>query len=159
MLTERGQLLGAGHSLRVRGDHQRGVSGASQVKAELGRGCRLAGALEADEHDDRGRRFGFLEGRVPPAEHFDHLQVDDVDDLLHGAEALGDVCAERPLADAGDEVLDDFVVDVGLEQGEADLAQSLVEVFLGDGAAPAQAPEYALQLIGKGVKHIYKMRF
>ena len=129
------------------------------MQAQLCCGCRLAGALEADEHDDRGRRFGFLKGRVPPAEHFDHLQVDDVDDLLHGAEALGDVCAERPLADAGDEVLDDFVVDVGLEQGEADLAQSLVEVFLGDGAAPAQAPEYALQLIGEGVEHIYKMRF
>jgi len=59
-------------------------------------------------------------------------------------------CSRTP----GDELLDDLVVDVGLEQSEADLAQRLFEVLFGDGAAAAQAPEYALELIGEGVEHI-----
>ena len=75
-----------------------------------------------------------------------------------GREALRDLRAERVLPHAGDELLYDLVVDVRFEQGEAHLAQGLVEVLLGDGAAAAEASEDALQLVGEGVKHIYKMR-
>ena len=38
----------------------------------------------------------------------------DLDDLLSRLEALQHLLAERALADAGDELLDDLEVDVGL---------------------------------------------
>ena len=129
------------------------------MQAELGGGCRLAGALEPDEHDDGRWRFRLLQGRVPAAEHFDHLLVDDIDDLVHRREALRDVGAKGTFANARHEILDDLVVDVCLEQGEAHFAKGLVEVFFGYCPAPAEAPENALQLIGQRVEHIYKMRF
>ena len=43
----------------------------------------------------------------------------------------------------GDELADDLEVDVGFEQGDADLAHGLVEVLFGDGAARAQLREDA----------------
>ena len=52
--------------------------------------------------------------------------------------------AERPLPHARHEVLDDLVVDVGLEERQAHFTQGLVEVLLGDGAAAAEAAEDAL---------------
>ena len=58
-----------------------------------------------------------------PAEDVDQLVVDDLDDLLAGLDPVEHVGADRLLADVGHEVLDDLEVDVGLEQGEADLAQ------------------------------------
>ena len=51
-----------------------------------------------------------------------------------GFSALRQLLADAPLADAGDQVLDHLEVDVGLEQGEADLAQDLVDVGLGEAA-------------------------
>ena len=53
------------------------------------------------------------------------------------------VLAEGALADGGDELPDDLEVDVGFEQGDADLAHGLVEVLFGDGAAGAQLREDA----------------
>ena len=48
-----------------------------------------------------------------------------------------------------DEALDDLEVDVGLEQGEADLAQDLVDVGLGEAAPAAEACEDAVETIGE----------
>ena len=55
-----------------------------------------------------------------------------------GLRRLAQLLADAALADAGDEVLDDLEVDVGLEQGEADLAQDLVDVVLA-AAGPGRA--------------------
>ncbi len=156
LLAEGLELLRRRYALRVGRDHQRTIALTAKAEGQLrGRG-RLTGALEPHEHDDGGRRLRLLQARVSSAEHLDHLLVDDVDDLLHRCEALRDVGSQRPLSHAGHELLDDLVVNVSLQQSEADLAQSLIEVLLGDGAATAQAAEYALELIGKGVEHIYK---
>ena len=65
---------------------------------------------------------------VSPPRVCDQLLVDDLDDLLRRAERLGELRADAALPDAGDEVPDDLEVDVGLEQGEADLAEDLVDV-------------------------------
>ena len=100
----------------------------------------LARALQADERDD-GRIAGEAERPVARAEERDELLVDDLDDLLAGGEALQDLRADRPLADAGDEVLDDLEVDVGLEQRKPDLAHRGVDVGLADAAAAGQVGE------------------
>ena len=62
-------------------------------------------------------------------------------------------CADGPLADAGDEVLDDLEVDVGLEQGEADLAHGGIDVGLADPAAAGQVAERLAQPLAEGVEH------
>jgi hypothetical protein len=54
--------------------------------------------------------------------------VDRLDDLLTRREALGQHLAAAALPDRFDEVARDPELDVGLEQGGADLAQHLVEV-------------------------------
>src|SRR5439155_8597786 len=79
--------------------------------------------------------------------------VDDLDDLLGRAEALGQVGADALLADARHHALDDLEVDVGLEQGQADLAQDLVDLGLAQAATAAQAPEDAIEAIGQGLEH------
>ena len=55
--------------------------------------------------------------------------------------------------DAGDEVLDDLVVDVGLEERETDLAHGDVDILLGDPAMAGQPAEGAAQAVGEGVEH------
>ena len=79
--------------------------------------------------------------------------MDDFDDLLGGGEGGGDLGAEGPGADVLDELVDDGEVDVGLEQGETDLAEGLGDVLVGDGALAAEVFEGALELVGEVFKH------
>ena len=87
------------------------------------------------------------------AEGRDQLLVDDLDDLLGRAEALRDLGALGPLLHPGDQALHDPDVDVGLEEGEADLATHLVDVLLGEATAAAEAGEDAVEAVGEGVEH------
>ena len=75
----------------------------------------------------------------------DELVVHDLHDLLTRVEAAQQIDAQGPLADAGDELLHDAEVDVGLEQRKADLTQRDVEIRLGDLGLPAQAVNHALK--------------
>ena len=79
--------------------------------------------------------------RSPAESSVDELVVDDLHDLLAGRQALEDLRPDRLLADARDEVLDDLEVDVGLEQGQADLAHRGIDVGLADPAAAGQRAE------------------
>jgi hypothetical protein len=70
-----------------------------------------------------------------------------------GERAVATFVAEGLGADVLDEVFDDVEVDVGLEEGEADLAQGVGDVLVGDGALAAEGLEGALELVGKVFKH------
>ncbi len=87
------------------------------------------------------------------AKDVDELPLDDRDHLLRAGQASQDLGAGRLLADAIDELADDLEVDVGFEQGDADLSQGFVEVFFVDNAAAAETAKYGLELIGKEFKH------
>jgi hypothetical protein len=125
----------------------------AQKQGELGRGGRLAGALQAREQDDRRRPAGEGELRAALAHDGGELVVDDLHDLLPGFEALRHLDAGRALLHARDEVLDDLEVDVRLEQSEPDLAHGLREVLFGQRPVPSEVAEGRLQLVGKRVKH------
>ena len=152
LLAERLELIGGGRTVRVRGHEQRPAALLDDVAGELGRARGLARALEADHRHD-GRVAGQVEDAVACAEEVDELVVDDLDDLLTGGEAVEDVAADRLLADARHEVLDDLEVDVGFEQGEPDLAHSRVHVGLADPAAAGQVAERRSQSLAEGVEH------
>src|SRR5262249_31007211 len=102
---------------------------------------------------DHGRRPPEREPGVARAHERRELLVDDLHDLLARREALQDVLAERALLDRRREVSCDLEVDVGLEQGEADLPHRLRDRPLVEATAATQAAESRLQLVGKRVEH------
>ena len=122
------------------------------VLRELRGGRRLARALEAHERDD-GRAADEPERPVARRQERGELVVDDLHDLLAGGQALEDLGADRALAHAGDEVLDDLEVDVGLEQREADLAHRGVHVGLGHATTTGQPGEGLAEAIAEVVEH------
>jgi hypothetical protein len=68
----------------------------------------------------------------PAAHELHELVVDHADQRLARREAAGHLLAERLLADAPDEILDDGQARVRIEQGEAHLAHHLLDVLLGE---------------------------
>ena len=153
LLAEHPQLLDCGGPLQVGADEQRMPALLLEPAGQLGRRGRLARPLQAGhQHDGRVlRRVGDLE--VLAAEGVDQLVVDDLDDLLGRAQALGQVEPDGLLLDASDNPLDHAEVDVGLEEGEADLAQDLVDLLLAQPPPAAQALEDPLEPIGECVEH------
>ena len=73
--------------------------------------------------------------------------MDDFDDLLGGREGGGDLLAKGADADVLDEFGDDGEVDVGLDEGEADLAEGVADVLVGDGALAAEGFEGTLEFV------------
>jgi hypothetical protein len=123
-----------------------------QVAGQLGGAGRLARALQADEDDD-GRVAGQLEGSVAGREQRHQLFVDDLHDLLAGGQALEDLDAGRPLADARDEVLDDLEVDVRLEEGQPHFAHRGIDIVGADPAVARQGAECLAQPLAQSVEH------
>ena len=153
LLGEPLQLLDGGGALGVAGGDGDGLLLLAEVAGELrGRG-RLAGALKPRHQDHRRALRGEHEVAAGAAHQLGQLLVDDLDDHLAGIEALEDPLADRLLADSGDEGLRDLVVDVGLEQGETDLAHRLVDVVLAQLSARAQVRHRALEALGELVEH------
>ena len=108
----------------------------------------LAGAFRA-HHEHLRRALGGVAHRlVPAAEHLDQLLVDDADHLLTGGDRVEHLLAERPLADARDEVAHDLEVHVGFEQRNAHFAQRLVEILLRDLPGGSEAAERVLEAVG-----------
>ena len=71
-----------------------------------------------------------------------------------GLSAFGQLEADRLLPDAVDHRLaHDADVDVGLEQGAADLAQDLVDVGLGQATLAPEPLEDAVEAVGQRVEH------
>ena len=148
------QLLDGGRAVDVAGGdgHGRVVLLLEQLR-QLGRGGRLAGALQAG-HQDHGRwARRERDPRRLAAHQRGQLVVDDLDDLLARVELLGDLDPERALLDRARELLDDLEVDVGLEQRETDLAHGLVDVVLGQRAALTDARQRALKLLRERIEH------
>ncbi len=147
------QLLDGSGALQVAGDQHRLAALPLQVQRQLPGGGRLPGALQAGQHDHRGGGGSQVQRRGLLAEDRDELLVHDLDDLLTGVEGFGDLNAHGALADAADEGLDDLEVDVGLEQGEADLAQALVDLLLGQALGAPEAVEDGVESVLEGVEH------
>ena len=142
------ELVDRGRALEVGGDEAGLAALLAQQQRELGGGRRLARALEAGEQDRPSAAAPAKASRESPEPiSVGQLLVDDLHDLLAGREALQHLRAERALAHARDEVLDDLEVDVGLEQREADLAHRARDRLLVQASLLAQVAERALKAL------------
>ena len=89
-----------------------------------------------------------IEFRFGGPHEFDEFVMDDLDRLLAGRDALDDSLAETCLADLGDEFIGDLDVDVGVDQGVADVLHGFGDIGFGNGRLAAEFTEDFLKLIG-----------
>ncbi len=83
----------------------------------------------------------------------DELLIDDLDDLLAGIDGPQHLLADRPCANAFDELVDGVEVDVGFEQRGADVLQAFADIRFGDTAAAAQPFDGVLQPALNAIEH------
>ena len=146
-LADGDQLIDRSGAVDVAGSKGDVLARIAEVAGELGAGGRLARSLQAG-HQDHGRAAGSERQVAPSAAHQPgQLLVDDLDHLLARVEALQHLGAETALLQRLGEGFDDLEVDVGLEQGEADLAHRRIDVALVQLAARANVGERRLETI------------
>src|SRR5262245_38982466 len=127
-----------------------------EVARELGCGGRLAGALEADKHDDGGRMRRHRQPVTGPAQQLHQLVADDLDDLLAGGQRLEHVLADGLLADTLDEASRDLEVDVSLEEGDAYLSEGLDDILLRQPAETTEPVEDTGEASREAVQHGFR---
>ncbi len=98
-------------------------------QGQLDRGGRLAGSLEAYEHEDCWRGWGVAQPLGVASEQLDQLEVDGPHDLLWRGQARRHLDADKSRPHPVDELLDDLEVDVGLEQRQPHLAEPGLHVL------------------------------
>ena len=151
LLRHRLQLLDGGRAVDVARHGQHLLPALlDQVLGQLGRGGRLARALQA-RHQDHRRRLG---GEVDVGDALAHgghqLVVHDAHQRLARVQRAHHLLPQRLLLDAGDEVAHHGQRHVGLQQRHADFAQHLLHVVLGDAGLAAHLLDEAGQFVGKG---------
>ena len=124
-----------------------------QAFGDLGRGRRLARALQADQHDRHGSRGVEIDRLRFRAQRLDQRIVDDLDHHLAGLDRLDDRSADRLGASPVDERAHDLERDVRLEQRATHFAHGGVDVFLGEGAAAGEFIQNAGELFGQALEH------
>ena len=154
LVAEGAELLARGRTVHVGRDEQRVVAGLDQPAPQLGRRRGLARALQPG-HEDHGREAGrrLQTPGLRPSHQLHHLVPHHADHGLGGSQALQDILAGCARAHALEELLDDLEMDVGLEQGETDVAQRDVDVRLREGPVAAEVAEDALELVAERVEH------
>ena len=148
------ELLLRRRALHVERGHQHLAPVAlGEALGDLGRGRRLARALQADQHDgDRGRGVE-IDRLAFAAERLDERVMDDLDHHLAGPDRLDDGGADRLGARAIDERAHDLERDVRLDERAPDLAHRGVDVLLREGAAAGEFIQYAGELFGQALEH------
>ncbi len=111
---------------------------------QLAGGRRLARTLQSGHEHDRRRLRGELDLGGVAAQDLDQFIAENLDDLLGGRKRGRHLLADRLFLDVIDQLLDDFEVDVGFEQRQANCAQRLLNVFFIEGGLAAQGLERAL---------------
>ena len=109
------KLLDGGRALEIGPDEQRVPPLLAEPPGQLGGSRRLPRSLQAGEQDDSRRPPGVGELESLTAEDAGQLLVDDLDDLLTGAEGRGQFQPHAPFPDTLGEAPDDAELDVGFE--------------------------------------------
>ena len=107
-----------------------------QALGEFGSRRRLARTLEARQQNDDWRLRLEIQRRIFAAQQRDQLAVNDLDERLAGSQALCNLLADRPLANAIDKRLDDGQRYVRFQQGESHLPQRILDIGIGETTFP-----------------------
>jgi hypothetical protein len=150
---ERAKLFDGAGALEVRRGQQRLAALRLQRQRQLRRGGRLAGPLQAAEHDDRGSVAALRQLVVHRPHQRDELLVDDLDDLFCRVDAGQHLLADGLGLDVGDELLHHVQVDVRLEEDGADLAEALADVVRREPAAALELLERGGEALGHPFEH------
>ena len=150
---EHGQLLDGRRSLQVRRHEHHAAALFLDLAGELRAGGRLAGALQAAEHEDRRLAVLEVERVVHGPHQIDELAVHDADELLRRVERLEHLRADGLLGHAVEKLVDDVIGDVGLEQCGADPGEPLPHVRLGQPPAAPERVEGGRQRGGQRFEH------
>ncbi|CAB4867169.1 unannotated protein [freshwater metagenome] len=102
-LGHHAQLIDRVGALEIGGHEQWSVTLPLELKGELAREGRLAGALKPGEQDHGRRRFGEVYGAGLATEHGDELLMHDLHDLLGRVQRPRCRCGQGPLLDHGGE--------------------------------------------------------
>ena len=160
LLADLAQLLLGGGPARVERGHQDLLAlPARHAHGDLAGGGGLAGALQADHHDDDGRRRVQVDGDAFLAQHGDEFVMDDLDHHLAGLDRLQHLGADGLFADLVGEFLDDLERDVGFQQRTAHLAHRRGDILLRQRATASEAAEDRTEPFLKAFKHRHSFRF
>src|SRR2546430_9320705 len=151
--AERLELVLGGGAIDVGGGEDRVLPLLGVEARELRRGRRLAGALQADQHDDGGRVGCGRESMTAAAQQLDQLLVHDLDDLLRRSQGSENVLADRLHFHAVDEAADDLEVDVGLQERHPYFPESFLDVVFAQAALAAQTIEDGCESCAQRVEH------
>ena len=80
-------------------------------------------------------------------------------DHLAGLDRLEDVLAHRGFLDAGDQLLRHAELHVRLEQRDADLAEGVGDVFIGNFADTTEVAEGLVEVVAEGGEHGETLNF
>jgi len=140
------ELLDGGRPVDVGGDQVRRPLLFLQVQGDLAARGGLPRPLQPHEHHGDGRPAGEVQVLRLRPHHLRHLVVDDLDEVLVRGQRREHLGAQRLGPDSGDEILHHLVVDVGFQEGEADLVQGPLDVPFRDAPVAAQILQDALEL-------------
>src|ERR1043166_6993372 len=124
-----------------------------ETPRDFRRGRRLARALQSGEQDHGRRRSREIERNRGAAHERGELSMHDADERLARRQRGQDVLTERFLAYLVGELPHHRQRDVGFEQRETNLAQSALDVVLGEPRFAAQRLYYAAEPLGQVVEH------
>ena len=132
------ELIDRSRTINVGADHHDLLFFAfPEQPCKLGDTGRLARPLQT-RHQNHGRRLGGeIELFVLLTHQADQFIVDDLYQDLTRCQAAQHVFTQGPDAHLVDEILDHRQRDIGLQQGHAHLAQSILDVVLADPALAA----------------------
>ena len=154
------QLLHRGGAVDVERGHQHALAVALlETLGQLGGGGGLARALQADHQDRRGRVVDLQRAGIAFAgQGVDQRVVHDLDDLLAGCDRFGHRLAGGLVLHRLDEIARHGQRDVGLQQGDAHLAQGGFDVVFAQRALFGQAVKDTREAFGQILKHARLLR-
>jgi hypothetical protein len=152
---QRLQLLDRGRTVDVAADHHDLLlAPLLQVLGQLADGGGLARALQAGHQDHRRRRHVEVQVARLRAHHRGQLVAHDLDQGLARRQALQHFLADRAHLDALDQRLHHRQRDVGLEQGDAHLAQVASRMFSSvSRPRPRRRSTVVGQALAEGLEH------
>ncbi|MPM55162.1 hypothetical protein SDC9_101955 [bioreactor metagenome] len=113
--------------------------------------------MKSDQHD-HGGRTGQIQLAGFAAHELDQPVVHDLDHLLPRGHALEDGFAEAVGPDLFHKFARHVDIDVGVEQGEADVAHRVGDIALAEAGLAAQPLEEIAQFVAQIIKHAMILR-